>query len=87
MWTIIFGFIASFTSVISLLPQIIKSYKTKSVDDISLGMIINFVICSISWVVYGLLTKSNSVWITNIIMSIFSIIMLVLKIKYNRNNG
>ena len=87
MWTTIFGFIASFTSVISLLPQIIKSYKTKSVDDISLAMIINFVICSISWVIYGLLTESQSVWITNVIMSIFSIIMLVLKIKYNRNNG
>jgi MtN3 and saliva related transmembrane protein len=82
MVVIIVGFIASFTSTISLLPQIYRTYKTKSVEDLSFLMLINFTICSISWVLYGILTNTISVWITNIIMTIFSFILLILKICY-----
>ena len=80
----IFGFIASFTSVISLIPQIIKSYQTKSVTDLSLLMLINFLICSISWTIYGILIEAISVWATNIIMTIFSFILLVFKLQYDK---
>ena len=80
----ILGFIASFTSVISLIPQIIKSYKTKSVRDLSVLMLINFVICSISWTIYGILIDAVSVWTTNIIMTFFSFVLLVFKFQYDR---
>lgn len=80
----ILGFIASFTSVISLIPQIIKSYQTKSVTDLSILMLINFVMCSISWTIYGILIDAVSVWVTNIIMSVFSSTLLVLKFQYDR---
>ena len=83
MITTIIGFIASFTSIVSLIPQIIQSYRTRSVRDISLLMLINFCICSISWVFYGILTDAQSVWLTNIIMSLFSFILLYFKVKYN----
>ena len=78
----IVGFIASFTSVISLIPQIIKSYKTKSVSDLSFLMLVNFLICSISWTLYGILIDDLSVLATNIVMTIFSFILLVFKIRY-----
>lgn len=82
MVLIVIGFIASFTSTISLVPQIYKTYKTKSVEDLSLIMLINFFLCSISWVIYGILTDTKSVLITNVIMTLFSLIMLIFKIKY-----
>ena len=82
MVLIIISFIASFTSTISLLPQIYKTYKTKSAEDLSLIMLTNFILCSTSWIIYGILTGTKSVWITNIIMTLFSFIMLILKIKY-----
>ena len=80
----IFSFFAIFTSVVSLLPQIYKSYITKSCDDISLIMLINFVISSFSWIVYGILVDAKTVWITNIIMLLCSIAMLYMKLKYNK---
>lgn len=80
----IVGFIATVTSIISLPPQLYRTYKTKSAKDLSLCMLINFLLCSLSWVAYGFLTHTTSVWITNIIMSIFSIIMIVMKITYDR---
>ena len=79
----IVGFIASFTSIISLLPQIHKTYTSKSCQDVSLLMLVNFFISSLSWVVYGILTETQSVWITNIIMLLFSLIILYMKIRYS----
>ena len=78
----IIGFIASLTSTISLLPQLYLTYKTKKSQDISLTMIINFIVCSISWVIYGFLTSAIAVWATNVIITLFSIVMLIFKIKY-----
>lgn len=84
MFLLIIGSIASITSTISLIPQVFQTYKTKSVADLSLLMLINFFICSICWVIYGITLEATSVWITNIIMLIFSALLIILKIKYRR---
>ena len=81
----IVGFLACFTSTISLIPQIIKMFKTRSVDDLSTGMIINFLLSSIFWILYGYLIISWSVLLTNIFMLILAITMAFLKIKYSNN--
>lgn len=82
----IVGFIAFFTSCISLIPQIYQSYKTKSVNDLSIVMLWNFLISSISWVIYGIWIDSWSVYLTNIFMLITSIFMLILKFRYRAPN-
>jgi MtN3 and saliva related transmembrane protein len=77
------GTVAFFTSTVSLLPQIYLTYKTKSAKDISYLMLINFFICSLSWTFYGFLTNATTVWLTNIFMTVTSILILFLKIKYS----
>lgn len=83
MLTII-SFIAIFTSTVSLIPQIYLSYKKKSVEDLSLLMLLNFLICSISWVAYSVFTDSFSVFISNLIMIIFSAVLLFFKFKFKK---
>lgn len=78
----VIGFLAVLTSTISLIPQIIKMIKTHSVEDISIGMISNFLATSLLWIVYGWMIDSWSVWLTNIFMLIFAVIMAYLKVKY-----
>lgn len=78
----IIGFLAAFTSTISLIPQIIKMCKTRSVDDISIGMVLNFLATSVFWIAYGFMIMSWSVWLTNIFMLICAVIMVYLKVKY-----
>ena len=48
------GFVGSICSAIALTPQIYKVYQTKSAKDISLLMLLNYLICSVSWMIYGL---------------------------------
>ncbi len=78
------GLIAMLTSTLCLVPQIVHTVKTKSVDDLSGWMLLNYVICSISWVVYGLLIGAVSVWLTNVIATVCSAFLLYLKWRYSR---
>jgi len=82
MFIFIISFLACATSTVSLIPQVYKTYKSKSVDDLSTIMLWNFCLCSLLWIVYGLATDSITVWVTNVIMLIFSVMLVYFKIKY-----
>ncbi len=75
--------IASLTSILSLIPQIIKIYRTRSSNDLSLAMIVNFLICSVSWVVYGFLTQTMTILVTNLIMTFLTIILMIFKFRFS----
>ena len=77
------GFLAAFTSTISLVPQLVQSCRTKSVNDLSIWMLWNFLFSSLFWCVYGAMISSYAVVLTNLIMTVFSIWLLILKIKYD----
>jgi uncharacterized protein with PQ loop repeat len=58
-------------------------FKTRSVDDISIWMIVNFICTSVLWIIYGMMITSASVWIANAIMLVFAILMMYFKVRYN----
>lgn len=78
----ILGFLAMVLSVGCLVPQIWKSYKDKSVEDLSLMMIILINLNTIIWVIYGILISAVAVYLCNLMMFILSIILLVFKFIY-----
>ena len=71
----IIGYLGGLFIMISFIPQVIKSYKTKSVDDLSIGMILATIIGTIFWITYGVLINSMPIVIMN---SIFGVIVLSL---------
>ncbi len=76
------GYLAGFLVVISLLPQTIKTWKTKLTRDISLWRYIIYVIGLILWITYAILTKNGPVAVTNSVGLILALIILGLKIRY-----
>lgn len=80
------GFTAGFLMAITMLPQIIKSLKTKRVEDISLLMLIIYVISAFLWMIYGVLIKSLPVAITDGFAFFVSSVQLLIKIKYTKRN-
>ncbi len=84
--TNIIGFLAAFTSTISLLPQIYKTYKSRSAQDLSYLMLLNFFVTSLLWTSYGIMINSIAVWGANLIMIIFSIMLIVLKYLYSESS-
>ena len=78
-----FGSIAFITSVIGLFPQVYKAVKTRSTDDISMTMLINFLICSIAWIVYGSYSSSLYVTASNVLGLSSCVILVILKYFYD----
>jgi MtN3 and saliva related transmembrane protein len=78
----IFGLTAATLSTISFFPQLLKTWKTKSAKDISLGMFSIFCAGVILWLVYGILINDLPVIIANIFTFVQAFIILILKLKY-----
>jgi MtN3 and saliva related transmembrane protein len=77
----IVGVIAGVCSITSLVPQIIKSWKTKSTKDISLAWTFINASGQALWTVYGIFIHSPSLIATSIITTITSLSVLLLKVK------
>lgn len=82
----IFGYIALATAIIGLLPQVIKSYKTKSTDDLSMIMLANYFIGSVAWIIHGVCINSYFVVWSNILGGIISLISIVQKFIYDNRS-
>lgn len=78
------GYLGGIFIMISFVPQAVKSYKTKSVKDLSVAMIIATLAGTIFWIMYGFLIKGMPIIIMNIIFGIIVLYQLYLKIKYEK---
>lgn len=77
------GYMAAIVGTSMMLPQVIKSWKTKRVGDLAMGtVIIYFVNCGL-WLTYGVLISSRPVVLANGIGLMIGFLQLVIKIKYN----
>ena len=78
------GYLGGIFIMISFIPQVVKSYKTKSVEDLSLWMIVATLIGTIFWVIYGFLINGLPIIIMNIIFGFVVLYQLYLKIRYDK---
>ena len=69
----LFGFLAALLTTIAFLPQLYKTWKTKSADDVSLIMLILFITGLIFWIIYGLKIHSIPILVANIARTLPSI--------------
>ena len=80
----LFGFLAALLTTIAFLPQLYKTWQTKSADDVSLIMLILFITGLISWIIYGYKINSIPILVANIMTLIFNFSILILKITYSK---
>ena len=78
----IFGYIATVLTIFYLLPQVIKTWKSRSTGDISIGMYILGSFGALFWVLYGTMLHSVQLIFTNVVVLISSLIILGFKIRY-----
>ena len=82
MTSLIIGLCAGILCTISFLPQIIKIFRTKKAEDLSL---ITFSILSLgvfSWLIYGILIESLPIIVSNAVIFVLSLLIVAMKIKY-----
>jgi MtN3 and saliva related transmembrane protein len=81
--TTMLGFLAGFLTTISFLPQVLKTWKSRSASDLSLGMFSVFSVGVICWLVYGLLLKEMPMILWNAVTLVLVLIILTMKLKFD----
>ena len=77
------GYFAGFLTTISFLPQVVKTWKTRSASDLSLGMFSVFSVGVLFWLVYGFLIQEPPMIIWNSVTLILVLAILVMKLKFD----
>lgn len=80
-----YGFIAAILTTIAFLPQLYKTWTTKSAEDVSLITLILFIIGLICWMIYGIKINSTPILVANIVTFIFNFSILILKLIYSKS--
>jgi len=80
----ILGLLAGFLTTVSFLPQVIKSLKTRHMDDFNIWFLILMIVGLSLWTVYGFMIKQLPIIIANIATISLNLILLALKIKYQK---
>jgi MtN3 and saliva related transmembrane protein len=78
----ILGLAAATITTISFLPQMLKTWQTKSAKDVSLVTLITFMTGISLWLIYGIYLQSLPIILANAVTLIFNLIILWLKIRY-----
>lgn len=77
----IIGYLAACLTTFSFLIQAIKSWKTKDLSGISVGMYSMFATGVALWLIYGLVIDSMPLILTNALTLVFALSVLVMKLR------
>ena len=78
------GSVAAVLTTISFLPQVIKTYKEKSAENLSMLMLVLLLIGVVLWLIYGLFKNSYPLIIANAVTMILTFLLVFFKIKYSK---
>ncbi|GJL64728.1 MAG: hypothetical protein NPIRA04_33820 [Nitrospirales bacterium] len=76
------GLLAGALTTTAFLPQLIKTWKTRSADDVSLGMLLTLCTGIILWIVYGVSIHDLPLIVANAVTFILAFTILCLKVRY-----
>jgi MtN3 and saliva related transmembrane protein len=85
-WEIV-GATAAVLTMFGFVPQITKIYRTKSVEDVSLTMLIQYSIGLFLWMLYGIYLENNILIFSNLIAFSTLLIAVGLYLKYRKNHA
>jgi len=76
------GMIAGALTTVAFLPQVLRTWRTRSTADISLVMFLIYVTGIALWLIYGLMLKDIPLITSNAVTLVFSGTILGLKLKH-----
>ena len=80
--TILIGYMAGTLTTISFLPQVIRSWRTRSTHDISFVMLTLFGLGMLLWAVYGFWLGSLPIILANTITLALVVVLVAMKVRY-----
>ncbi|MCW3087639.1 MAG: putative conserved rane protein [Sediminibacterium sp.] len=78
------GYFGSFLTSITFIPQVYKSWQSRSVGDLSVWMILIVITSTIVWLVYGFAIHSGPVIVANIVVLVLTLVLFYFKLSFKK---
>ncbi|MBX2914790.1 MAG: SemiSWEET family sugar transporter [Cyclobacteriaceae bacterium] len=78
----ILGLVAGFLTTVAFIPQVVKTWRSKSARDLSLVMFSLFCAGVFLWMIYGFMINELPVILWNIITLMLALIILFFKLRF-----
>ncbi len=76
------GSAAGFLTTAAFVPQVVKTWKSKSAADLSLGMFLVFALGVLLWLAYGILIGARPIIVANSVTLALAVSILLMKIRF-----
>ena len=76
------GLLAAFCTTAAYLPQVLKTWRTRSTADISLGMFLLMVSGLVLWLAYGIILADLPLIASNTVTLLFAGMILYFKVRH-----
>jgi MtN3 and saliva related transmembrane protein len=81
------GVAAGTLTTLSFVPQVVRTWKTRSAEDVSVWMLLAFNGGITLWLTYGILTKKPSIIFANAITLALALTLLGMKLVFASRSG
>ncbi|WP_372769087.1 SemiSWEET family sugar transporter [Lutibacter sp.] len=78
----IIGLLAGVLTTAAFVPQVYKTWKSKSADGLSLTMYLVFFIGIILWLVYGIHIHSIAMILANTVTGFLALLLIIFKLRF-----
>jgi len=82
-----FGWVASILTTLIFIPQIIKAYKTRLTNDISMLMMVLAVLGNLAWLIHASLTDNMPLITCASLIIIMSIVLIIFKLNNEKSSN
>jgi MtN3 and saliva related transmembrane protein len=79
------GYAATVVGTAMMMPQLVKSWRTKHMRDVAFGTVILFVLNCALWETYAVMISAQPMIVANIIGFFIGLALLTLKLRFHQN--
>lgn len=80
----VLGLVAGFLTTAAFLPQVLKTWKSRSAKDLSLGMFSLFCLGVALWLIYGFAVNDIPVIAANLVTLLLASTLLFFKLRFRQ---
>lgn len=75
------GYAAAIFATGAFVPQVVKTWRTRSAEDLSYAMLFSHIVGMLLWLVYGVMIGSTPVVVANAVAVMLDVALVVLKLR------
>jgi MtN3 and saliva related transmembrane protein len=84
LWIGILGTVGTILSTISMMPQVLRTWRTRSASDISSVWLVSAMVAMVIWIGYGSLIHAPAVVLVNVLCFFQSASIFFIKLQSER---